>query len=64
MTSASLSQLSQNALLAVLRDEDRLRLEPHTLAIEMPTAGILLHAGEDVVDTWFPCGSALAAFCR
>jgi len=63
MTSASLSQLSQNALLAVLRDEDRLRLEPHTLAIEMPTAGILLHAGEDVVDTWFPCGSALAAFC-
>ena len=63
MTSASLSQLSQNALLAVLRDEDRLRLEPHALAFEMPVGGILLHAGEDVVDTWFPCGPALAAFC-
>ena len=63
MTSATRSQLSQNALLAVLRDEDRTRLEPHVHAIEMPTGGILQHAGEDVVDTWFPCGAALAAFC-
>ncbi len=63
MTSATRAQLSQNALLAVLHEEDRVRLEPHMLAIEMPTGGILQHAGEEVVDTWFPIGASLAAFC-
>ncbi len=63
MTGATPSQLRQNALLAVLRDEDRARLEPHMLAVDMPAGGVLQHAGENVVDTWFPCGPALAAFC-
>ncbi len=63
MTSATRAQLCQNALLAVLLDEDRARLEPHMLALDMPAGGILHHAGADVVDTWFPCGAALAAFC-
>lgn len=63
MPSATRSQLSQNGLLAVLREDDRARLEPHMHAVEMPAGGILQHAGEDVVDTWFPCAAALAAFC-
>jgi CRP-like cAMP-binding protein len=63
MTNATRSQLSQNALLAVLRDDDRAHLEAHILAIDMPAGAILQHAGEDVIDTWFPCGSALASFC-
>ena len=63
MTSATRSQLCQNALMAVLRDEDHVRLEPHIHAIEMPAGGILQHAGEEVVDTWFPCAAALASFC-
>ncbi len=57
------SQLTQNSLLAVLQATDRDRLEPHLLAIDMPAGGVLLHAGQEVVDTWFPCGPALAAFC-
>ena len=63
MTIATRSQMSQNALLALLREEDRSRLDVHVHAIEMPAGGILQHAGEDVVDTWFPTASALAAFC-
>ena len=57
------SQLTQNNLLAVLQATDRDRLEPHLLAIDMPAGGILQHAGDQVVDTWFPCGPSLAAFC-
>ena len=63
MTLATHAQLRQNTLLAVLLDEDRTRLEPHTLAFDMPAGSVLHHAGQDVVDTWFPCASALAAFC-
>ncbi len=63
MTSATRDQMLSNALLSILTEEDRKRLEAHTLAIEMPAQSILVHAGDDVVDTWFPCGSALAAFC-
>ncbi len=43
--------------------EDRERLEPHMMAIDMPSDAILQHVGADVVDTWFPCGASLAAFC-
>lgn len=63
MNSATRSQLGQNTLLAVLKPEDRAHLEPHLQAVDMPIGSVLQHAGEDVVDTWFPCGAALAAFC-
>jgi hypothetical protein len=33
------------------------------LAFELKPREILQEAGEEVVDTWFPCGSAMAAFC-
>jgi CRP-like cAMP-binding protein len=63
MTSATRSQFSENALLAVLHEDDHARLEPHMHALEMPKDSVLQRAGEDVIDTWFPCGPALAAFC-
>ena len=63
MTSPTPSQMLQNALLSVLREEDRKRLQPHMLALDMPAHAILIHAGQEVADTWFPCGAAVAAFC-
>lgn len=63
MTAPTKPQVAQNALLSVLSDDDRARLMPHMLALDMPAHAVLCHAGEDVVDTWFPCGDALAAFC-
>lgn len=63
MTMPTPQQMAQNALLSVLREEDRQRLQPHMLALELPAHATLVHAGQNVVDTWFPCGGALAAFC-
>ncbi len=63
MTSPTPQQMAQNALLSVLRDEDRRRLQPHMLALDLTAHTTLIHAGEQVTDTWFPCGGALAAFC-
>ena len=63
MTAPTKVQVAQNALLSVLTEEDRMRLQPHLVALDMPAHGVLCHAGQDVVDTWFPCGDALAAFC-
>ncbi len=63
MTSPTPQQMAQNALLSVLREEDRRRLQPHMLILDLPQHTVLSHAGQDVVDTWFPCGGALAAFC-
>ncbi|WP_443750618.1 Crp/Fnr family transcriptional regulator [Asticcacaulis solisilvae] len=63
MTSPTQQQMRQNALLSVLRDEDKQRLQPHMLALDLPPHAVLTHAGQDVTDTWFPCGNALAAFC-
>lgn len=53
----------QNGLLAVLIEEDRVRLAAQMTVIDMPANGILHRAGDSVVDTWFPLGSTLAAFC-
>ena len=55
--------LTANALLAKLNESDRKRLAPHMLVFKKKPLDILQHAGQEVVDTWFPCGSALAAFC-
>jgi hypothetical protein len=62
MTAPLPAELMENALLAKLRDEDRQHLAPHMMRIDMGAFAVLQQAGEDVVNTWFPCGSALAAF--
>jgi CRP-like cAMP-binding protein len=62
MTAPNLESLSENALLAKLRENDRQRLAPHMTIVDLKPQSILQQAGEEVVDTWFPCGSALAAF--
>jgi CRP-like cAMP-binding protein len=61
--SPSLDDLSRNALLATLSDTDRARLLPHVLAFDLKPRDVLQHAGDEVVDTWFPCDAAMAAFC-
>lgn len=63
MTAATPSDLSQNALLSVLSNEDRQRLLPHMMMLDLPAESVLLHSGHEVIDTWFPCGAGMAAFC-
>lgn len=58
----SKADLAQNGLLAVLVEEDRARLAPQMTAISLAAGHVLHRAGDDVVDTWFPLGAALAAF--
>ncbi len=53
----------QNGLLAVLIEEDRARLAPQMMVLDMPANGVLHRAGDAVVDTWFPLARTLAAFC-
>jgi CRP-like cAMP-binding protein len=55
--------MSENGLLAVLIDEDRERLRLQMMMLHMEAGAALHHAGDDVVDTWFPLGAASAAFC-
>jgi hypothetical protein len=62
MTAPHLEGLLENGLLAKLRDDDRRRLAPHMTVSDLQAKSILQRAGVEVVDTWFPCGSALAAF--
>ena len=63
MTAPTAEELTDNALLAILREEDRRRLAPHMVIIELDAKDVLQKAGDEVVDTWFPCGSAMASFC-
>lgn len=63
MTAATKLDLSQNMLLSVLNEDDRQRLLPHMMVLDLSAETILVHTGQDVVDTWFPCGSAMAGFC-
>jgi Crp-like helix-turn-helix domain len=62
MTSPSIDEMAGNALLAKLRDEDKRHLAPHMMVLDLKAGHVLQHAGENVTETWFPCGSALAAF--
>jgi Crp-like helix-turn-helix domain len=62
MTAPLQNELMKNALLAKLRDGDRQRLVPHMMRTDLRAQVVLQRAGEDVVHTWFPCGSASAAF--
>lgn len=63
MTAPTLDDLSNNALLATLSEADRKRLAPHMLVFDLKSGAVLQEAGEEVIDTWFPCDSAMAAFC-
>ncbi|WP_395332141.1 Crp/Fnr family transcriptional regulator [Novosphingobium sp. BL-8H] len=63
MSTPTPDDLANNALLATLSDADRLRLTPHILVFDLDANHVLQHAGDEVTDTWFPCGPAMAAFC-
>jgi CRP-like cAMP-binding protein len=60
---ANPEDISGNNLLAVLREVDRNRLVAHLRVFEMNSGDTLHKTGDMVVDTWFPCSSALASFC-
>jgi hypothetical protein len=62
MTAPNLEGLLENALLAKLREGDRQRLAPHMTIVDLKPKAVLQRAGEEVVETWFPCGPGLAAF--
>ncbi len=62
MTSHLSDFLGDNRLLAQLRDQDRLRLMPHLSGHELAAGHVLQPAGEDVTETWFRCGAAIASF--
>lgn len=55
--------LLSNILLATLNEQDRKRLAPQMMVQDLKACDVLQSAGDDVVNTWFPCGSAMAAFC-
>lgn len=60
--SLSFSEPCGNTLLERLHDQDRLRLKPHLTAHDLRSGDVLQKAGEEVAYSWFPCGSAIAAF--
>ena len=62
MISPTPAEMLDNELLAKLNEDDRRRLAPHMMVFELDRKDVLQPAGEDVVDTWFPCGSSLASF--
>jgi CRP-like cAMP-binding protein len=55
--------LAGNGLLSVLVEDDRDHLAGRMTAVDLAADTILHRAGDEVVDTWFPLGAALAAFC-
>jgi hypothetical protein len=63
MTAATESDLAGNLLLGKLNAADRARLAPHMMVFHLKAGDTLHEAGQDVTETWFPCGSAMAAFC-
>lgn len=63
MTAPSEDDLRRNGLLATLSDADRARLAPHMIIVDLDAPDMLQHAGDEVIHTWFPCDSAMAAFC-
>lgn len=62
MTALSLGDMTGNDLLMKLNEEDRRRLAPHLTAFRLNAGDILQKAGDDVIDTWFPCAQAMAGF--
>ena len=62
MRAATEEDLKGNVLLGVLRDTDRVRLVSHIRVVDLKAGAVLQKSGATVVETWFPCGSAVAAF--
>lgn len=62
MTKELLAQMPGNLLLSKLCEEDRRRLAPHMTIVDLERRHILQKAGDDVTETWFPCGSAMVSF--
>src|SRR5688572_15459767 len=62
MTNAILAQMTGNLLLSRLQEADRLVLAPHMSAQDVEAGHVLQKAGDNVSETWFPCGSAMACF--
>jgi len=63
VAAATEEDLKGNSLLAVLREPDRARLAMHMRVIDCDAGDILQKARDTVLDTWFPCGAAVASFC-
>lgn len=63
ITIPSTSELAQNGLLSALDQTDRERLAGRIAAVDLAADTVLHRVGDDVIDTWFPLGAALAAFC-
>lgn len=63
MSTPTLDDLNANGLLTKLSTEDSRRLAAHMMALDLKAGHTLQEVGRDVTDTWFPCGSAVAAFC-
>ncbi|RUO98466.1 Crp/Fnr family transcriptional regulator [Hyphomicrobium sp.] len=62
MIAPVVEELRSNGLLARLQEADRIRLQPHFTVVDLAQNDVLQKAGEEVVDTYFPCGSAMASF--
>jgi CRP-like cAMP-binding protein len=63
MSVPSPADMIENELLAKLRASDRQGLSPHMMTFEFRAGDVLQRAGDEVVHTWFPARSAMAAFC-
>ncbi len=63
MSAPTDEDLVSNGLLATLNNADRMRLQPHIIVCDLAVHDVLQHAGDEVLHTWFPCGSAMATFC-
>lgn len=63
MTTPTPDQMAGNALLGTLSQDDRELLVPHMMVLDLKAHDPLQKAGEEVENTWFPCGASLAAFC-
>lgn len=53
---------SENLLLNRLNAEDWLRISAHLTAHELGAGAVLQKAGDEVTETWFPCGQASAGY--
>lgn len=62
MTQDAMHHPGDNDLLSRLHEADRLRLYPHMTVHEFAAGHVLHRAGDPVLDTWFPCGTAIATF--
>jgi hypothetical protein len=62
LTAPTAADLAGNDLLGKLNGADLARLKPHLLVYDLESGDTLQQAGQDVVDTWFPCGAAMAGF--